>query len=75
MSNIPPPSSADTHPDRQKWPAWIAPSVHVLEKMIEGPHWNKTLEDWLTLEHILGYPEGKVCYIVEYSKYHVTKYD
>ena len=47
----------------------------MLEKMIEGPHWNKTLEDWLTLEHILGYPEGKVCYIVEYSKYHVTKYD
>lgn len=67
MSSEPPPSLADTHPDRHKWPTWIAPSVHMLEKMIKGRHWTRAMEDWLTLEGILEYPEGKVCYIVDYS--------
>ena len=46
---------------------WIAPSVRTLEQMIEGPHWTRAMEDWLTLEGILEYPEGKVCYIADYS--------
>ena len=53
--------------NHHKWLVWIAPSVHTLEKMIEGQHWTRAMEDWLTLEDILEYPEGKVCYIVDYS--------
>ena len=28
--------------------------------MCEGPLWEQTISDWLELEDMLGYPEGKV---------------
>lgn len=57
------PSLSDTHPNRAKWPKWIAPCVRALEGMIEGQHWDQIVGNWLDLEDILGYPQGQVSHI------------
>ena len=54
------PSLTKTHPHHDKWPQWINPCVLVLECIYTGPIWQQAICDWLELDGILGYPEGKV---------------
>lgn len=58
------PSLTTTHPNRQKWPEWIAPCVLALEDMIQGQIWHQTIYDWLELEDLLEYPKGKVLFLL-----------
>ena len=62
------PLLAETHPYCHKWPAWIALSVYALKSMISGQIWNQTMNEWLDLEDILQYPEGKVHLLLMYSQ-------
>lgn len=66
------PSLTKTHSNRERWPEWIAPCVVALERMCEGPLWEGAISDWLELEDMLGYPEGKVLPFLTYSLDTVT---
>lgn len=52
---------SQSHPNRKKWSPWLKDAVEHLEDMIGSSQWKFVLGRWLDIEHVLEYPERKVC--------------
>lgn len=44
--------------DKNQWPPWLSPAVDALRNLSSNKIWRSLIQDWLSIENILKYPDG-----------------
>lgn len=66
---LPPKStpSCKNHTGSSLWPEWMTEAVDALEPMLDNQIWADVMWNWVSLEELLGFPQGQVSNIVFYG--------